>query len=81
MAYPEKGAQYAGADRVSKICRADGGAVDDENGAVKTARTLNNASRMLGVPYNKGAVSVQTNADMVKADQISDAMRPNQPKR
>lgn len=27
MAYPEKGAKYAGESRVGKICRAEGGAV------------------------------------------------------
>ena len=27
MPYPEKGAKYAGEDRVSKLCRAEGGAV------------------------------------------------------
>ena len=45
-----------------------------ENSAVKVARGLNAVSRATGMPYNKGAVGVQSNADMIAAEQISDAV-------
>ena len=45
-----------------------------ENVAVKVARGLNTLSRVTGLPYNKGAVGVQTIADMKAAEAISDAV-------
>jgi hypothetical protein len=52
---------------------ADGGEVEEPI-AVKIARGVNTLSRMTGGPHNKGAVGVQQNADMVKANNISDAV-------
>ena len=46
-------------------------------GAVAVARGLNSLSRATGLPYNKGAVGVQTNADMIDAEDISRAVRPS----
>ena len=83
MAYPEPKAKYAGEARAEKLCRADGGSVH-ESDAVRNindglqassegiARGLNAVSRLGGLPYNRGAVGVQTNADMRDAEQISD---------
>jgi hypothetical protein len=43
---------------------------DDDNTAVKVARGLNAVSRATGLPYNKGAVAVQQNADQVAGEKI-----------
>lgn len=87
MAYPEKGAKYAGEDRANKICNlAEGGAVESHigkvlndagaQGAVHVARTMNRISQATGRPYNQGALGVQKHDDMRQAEEVSDAMRP-----
>ena len=43
-------------------------------GAVSVARGLNAVSRAAGLPYNKGALSVEQNDDMVQAEKISEAV-------
>lgn len=74
MAYPEKGAKYAGQDRATSLCRASGGAADDEPLHVRLAKGLNTASRIMGTPYNPGAVGVQRDADMSEAERVVDSV-------
>lgn len=87
MAYPEKNAKYAGQDRANKICNlAEGGAVESRvgkavndslaRGAQHVARGINKASMAGLINHNQGALSVQRNADMSEAEEVSDAMRP-----
>jgi hypothetical protein len=77
MAYPEKGAKYAGEDRVAQVCRADGGSVKESEGV----RAINDALQRSADGLAKGLRSppspyrdVQPNADMQQAEDISDAV-------
>jgi hypothetical protein len=73
MAYPEKGAKYAGEDRAAKLCRADGGAVEK---SVDRARThLRNMTNFDAGMKQKGLGTYSpTQLDMNNATRISDAV-------
>lgn len=73
MAYPERGAKYAGEDRAAKLCRADGGRVDPRDRAQTHLRNMANFDAKLqenGVPPKYRPQEM----DMRNATQISDAV-------
>lgn len=74
MPYPEKGAKYAGQDRVAAVCKADGGAVEKTTDRARThLKNLTNFDSVLkqkGVPDNYRPQQM----DMRNATQISDAV-------
>lgn len=71
MAHPYKD-KVSGGQATAKSRYAEGGEV--ENVATKIARGVNTIRRGASLPPNKGAISVQQNADMIAADRISDAV-------